>query len=231
MTLLALGNGAPDLSASIAAVKSGHVDFALGALLGSGMFVGCVVAGTVILVSGGAKARGALLRDAGAFLVAVFAVTAVLVHGRASYAQAAALLTLYVVFVLVVLGADLWHIWQQRRGAQRPQAEVEQPLLASPPPNSGPRRFTEPPVAELFMGAGAYGCGSHRFRDSRVGCHAECARSGTWLWTKGGHTAKGPVPFRPQPGRAGRAPGFAQHMACRDALAAARPPLPCASTY
>ena len=155
MTLLALGNGAPDLSASIAAVKSGHVDFALGALLGSGMFVGCVVAGTVILVSGGAKARGALLRDAGAFLVAVFAVTAVLVHGRASYAQAAALLTLYVVFVLVVLGADLWHIWQRRRGAQRPQAEVEQPLLASPAPTSatlsGPRRFTEPPVAELFM--------------------------------------------------------------------------------
>lgn len=34
MTLLALGNGAPDLSACIAAVSSGRYKLALGALLG-----------------------------------------------------------------------------------------------------------------------------------------------------------------------------------------------------
>lgn len=116
VTLLALGNGAPDLSASIAAVKTGgqcsrgqcsvrqpgvdwppwwplpgagmpglwtslqsnlqsnlrtthstsfagNYELALGALTGAGMFVGCVVAGRIVTLSGGAKARGAQIRD------------------------------------------------------------------------------------------------------------------------------------------------------------------------
>ena len=35
MTLLALGNGAPDLSSSIAAVSAGHYELAINALLGA----------------------------------------------------------------------------------------------------------------------------------------------------------------------------------------------------
>lgn len=76
VTLLALGNGAPDLSSSIAAVKSGHPHIALGSLIGSVMFVGCVVAGRLIsLHKNGVKSRGAQIRDVLALLGAVVAVT------------------------------------------------------------------------------------------------------------------------------------------------------------
>jgi Ca2+/Na+ antiporter len=76
VTLLALGNGAPDLSSSIAAVKSGHPHIALGSLIGSVMFVGCVVAGRLIsLHENGVKSRGAQIRDVLALLGAVVSVT------------------------------------------------------------------------------------------------------------------------------------------------------------
>ena len=78
------------------------------------MFVGCVVAGAVVLVSGGAKMRGALLRDVAGYLVAVAAAAGVLASGRATGGRAAALLALYAAFVLVVLGADLWRIIRER---------------------------------------------------------------------------------------------------------------------
>lgn len=75
VTLLALGNGAPDLSSSIAAVRSGNYLMALGALTGSTMFVGCVVAGKIITEHGGVKSRAAQIRDVLMQLVAVGFVT------------------------------------------------------------------------------------------------------------------------------------------------------------
>ena len=76
VTLLALGNGAPDLSSSVAAVRSGHPHIALGSLIGSVMFVGCVVAGRLIsLHEDGVKSRGAQIRDVLALLGAVLSVT------------------------------------------------------------------------------------------------------------------------------------------------------------
>ncbi len=45
------------------------------------MFVGCVVAGAVILVSNGAKARGALVRDVTAYALATGLVVGLLASG------------------------------------------------------------------------------------------------------------------------------------------------------
>lgn len=77
VTLLALGNGAPDLSSSIAAVRSGNYPLALGALTGGSMFVGCVVAGRIVAAAGGVRSRAAQIRDVLTQLVAVVAVTAI----------------------------------------------------------------------------------------------------------------------------------------------------------
>lgn len=41
--LAGLGNGAPDVSSTISAVKDGHYQLSLGALTGAGMFVTTVV--------------------------------------------------------------------------------------------------------------------------------------------------------------------------------------------
>ena len=73
--------------------------------------MGAVVAGAIMLVNGGAKARGALLRDVAALGAAVCTITAFLSAGAMSYARGGVLLAEYVAFVLIVLGADLWHIF------------------------------------------------------------------------------------------------------------------------
>eukprot|EP00890_Picochlorum_soloecismus_P005714 jgi/Picsp_1/6143/NSC_03497-R1_cation calcium exchanger 4 len=107
VTLLALGNGAPDLSSSIAAVKSGHPHIALGSLIGSVMFVGCVVAGRLIsLHKNGVKSRGAQIRDILALLGAVVAVTWILLLGKMTYGCIVLLIGLYGTYVLVVAIAD-----------------------------------------------------------------------------------------------------------------------------
>lgn len=77
VTLLALGNGAPDLSSSIAAVRSGNYPLALGSLTGGAMFVGCVVAGRIVTLNKGVSARGAQIRDVASLLIAVTTVTAI----------------------------------------------------------------------------------------------------------------------------------------------------------
>ena len=77
VTLLALGNGAPDLSSSIAAVRAGHYHLALGALTGGSMFVGCVVAGRIIVTSDGVKCRGAQIRDVMMQFMAVALIVAI----------------------------------------------------------------------------------------------------------------------------------------------------------
>uniref|UniRef100_A0A1D2ADX2 Sodium/calcium exchanger membrane region domain-containing protein n=1 Tax=Auxenochlorella protothecoides TaxID=3075 RepID=A0A1D2ADX2_AUXPR len=107
VTLLALGNGAPDLSASVAAVKSGNVELALGALTGASMFVTCIVAGRVIRICGGVSARGAQIRDIAFFAAALVLIAIVVGSGRVNAGAVAALLLLYFTYVAVVALADI----------------------------------------------------------------------------------------------------------------------------
>lgn len=46
------------------------------------MFVGCVVAGSVMLACQGAKVRGALIRDVAAYAIAVLSVALILWSGK-----------------------------------------------------------------------------------------------------------------------------------------------------
>ena len=89
VTLLALGNGAPDVSSTWSSIAQGGDGYllALGALTGAGMFVGTVVAGAVVVAAGGAKAKGALLRDVMAYLVTCGLVVAVLASGEVTLAK------------------------------------------------------------------------------------------------------------------------------------------------
>jgi sodium/potassium/calcium exchanger 6 len=141
VTLLALGNGAPDLSASIAAVKTGNYELALGALTGAGMFVGCVVAGRIVTLSGGAKARGAQIRDVLTQFITVVTVLGIIATGYFSYGSVATLLSIYAAYVVVVAVADFTHRagveWGElasrvsRRWSQKWRMELVSPLLQS----------------------------------------------------------------------------------------------------
>lgn len=62
-------------------LKRGRCVSSSGGVAGGAMFVGCVVAGAVILASGGVPARGALMRDMTAVMIAVSFIALVLASG------------------------------------------------------------------------------------------------------------------------------------------------------
>jgi len=112
VTLLALGNGAADISATISAIVSDEENgykLSLGALTGAAMLVGGVVSGVVILVADGVKCRGALIRDVMALIVTVIIVWINLLDGVVTYSNTTMFFGLYGFFVCLVLMADIYH--------------------------------------------------------------------------------------------------------------------------
>jgi hypothetical protein len=84
VTLLALGNGASDVSATMNAISSDNgygYQMSLGGLTGGAMFVTTVVAGCVVFTAGGVPCRGALVRDVMALGITVIVVASTLERG------------------------------------------------------------------------------------------------------------------------------------------------------
>ena len=111
VTLLALGNGAADVSATISAILSSPDGYllSLGALSGAGMFVSCVVTSLVILHSEGVACRGALVRDISALAVCVVIVGVSGLTGTFGTGETLTYLGVYCLFVSIVLAADIYH--------------------------------------------------------------------------------------------------------------------------
>ncbi|EJK77796.1 hypothetical protein THAOC_00351 [Thalassiosira oceanica] len=112
VSLLALGNGAADVSATMNAISSdvenGYL-LSLGALTGAAMFITTVVSGSVILTNGGLKCRGALVRDILALAITVMVVALKLETGKVSQKTESLFIGIYVMFVAIVLVADVYH--------------------------------------------------------------------------------------------------------------------------
>jgi len=79
LTILALGNGAPDVSSTFAAVTSNTFNIAIGELLGAGLFVTTVVVAAVSFASEAFLDRKSFLRDAIFYLFGVVGVI-IIVH-------------------------------------------------------------------------------------------------------------------------------------------------------
>lgn len=112
VTLLALGNGAADVSATISAITQNPEDgyqMSLGALTGAGMFVGTMVAGIVIVTADGVKCRGALVRDVIMFMMTIGLVYYFFSQGEIGSRAISSFFWSYFSFVLVVLCADIYH--------------------------------------------------------------------------------------------------------------------------
>lgn len=115
VTLLAMGNSAADVSATVSAITSDPVagyKLCLGALSGAAMLSSGVVSALVILAAPDAvPCSGALIRDVAALSLAVAAVWHQLRSGTIRPHSIALFLGLYIAFVLLVLAADLYHHW------------------------------------------------------------------------------------------------------------------------
>ncbi|WVZ91410.1 hypothetical protein U9M48_037587 [Paspalum notatum var. saurae] len=103
-TLLSLGNGAPDVLSSVVAFASSDAgDVGLSGVLGGALFVSSVVAGVVAIAGAGAAVeRSGFLRDVGFLLLALCCLLAVLRSGAVTVWAAAAFLSLYAAYVLLV---------------------------------------------------------------------------------------------------------------------------------
>lgn len=112
VSLLALGNGAADVSATVNAIcvdtENGY-KLSLGALTGAAMFIGCIVAGCVIVVADGVPCRGALVRDVMALFVTVVVVGVKLHSGVIGPSAVSLFMSMYFMFVMIVLVADVYH--------------------------------------------------------------------------------------------------------------------------
>ncbi|CAI0551128.1 unnamed protein product [Linum tenue] len=108
VTLLALGNGAPDVFASLAAVRSGQYRTGFGAILSAGTFVSAFVVGFVAIYAAPFSVDpGSFVRDVGFYLVAAMSLFYVYLSGEISFWQAAGFVGFYLFFVGVVFWMDL----------------------------------------------------------------------------------------------------------------------------
>lgn len=139
VTLLALGNGAADVSATMSAIvndEENGYNLSLGALSGAAMLVGCVVSGVIIIIAGGVPCRGALVRDVTALAVTIGVVWSQLSKGVITSGTITLFLSLYGIFVTLVLAADIYHravVVPQLRATAASLAAAEQAAASGLP--------------------------------------------------------------------------------------------------
>lgn len=163
VTLLALGNGAADVSATVSSITSDPVDgykMSLGALTGAAMVISGVISAAVILAAEGVPCRGALVRDVAMLLVTVVTVWSQLSSGKMGPESVSLFLSLYSVFVLLVLFADVYHraVVLPRLAEQAGNLELQRQLDAAneiviPPATASAAPSSPSNTAQSHLGA------------------------------------------------------------------------------
>ncbi|KAL5566116.1 hypothetical protein UlMin_029280 [Ulmus minor] len=108
VTLLALGNGAPDVFASVSAVRGGHYRTGFGAILSAGTFVSAFVVGFVAIYSAPFPLKAApFVRDVFFYLIAALFLFYVYLSAEIFLWQAVGFVLFYLFFVGFVFWMDL----------------------------------------------------------------------------------------------------------------------------
>jgi sodium/potassium/calcium exchanger 6 len=121
VTLLAFGNGSPDVFATFVALRTNAGSLAIGELLGAASFIISCVVGSMCIIKPFRVHRGPFLRDATFFAVAITTLLVILYDGWIHAWEAALLVVLYLAYVFTVIVGSWW----DRRREKRRLLEVQ----------------------------------------------------------------------------------------------------------
>ncbi|KAK5123907.1 hypothetical protein LTR85_002103 [Meristemomyces frigidus] len=116
VTLLAFGNGSPDVFSTFAAMSTNSGSLAVGELFGAAGFITAVVAGSMALIRPFHVAKKSFIRDVGFFVVAAGFSMVFLWDGKLNLWECLAMVIFYVFYVTFVV---VWHWWIGRRRKRR----------------------------------------------------------------------------------------------------------------
>jgi sodium/potassium/calcium exchanger 6 len=119
VTLLAFGNGSPDVFSTFAAFRTHAASLAVGELIGAACFITAVVAGSMALIRPFAVARKSFVRDVTFFLVAAAFSMGFIVDGKLHLWESLTMVAFYLFYVVFVVA---WHWWINQRRARRLKA-------------------------------------------------------------------------------------------------------------
>lgn len=113
VTLLALGNGAPDVFAIVVSfMGTGTNDIGLNTVLGGASFVSCVVVGIISIFVHSRHVhveKYAFVRDVGFFLLVLASLILILTRGEINLWEAVGFTSMYVVYVIVVYISTVYY--------------------------------------------------------------------------------------------------------------------------
>ncbi|KAJ1728923.1 hypothetical protein LPJ61_003781 [Coemansia biformis] len=158
VTLLALGNGAPDLASTFSAVRAGSAALAFGQIIGSASFIaGVVVGATTLAVPAYRVNRLSYLRELCFYTATVGLVAVVVLLEKLTQALAACMVALYVAYVATVVVTTY--------AEQQPQAAHSEAVagLASRCHTGLPAEGQAPPVLTLSLAPTGHANDEHTY--------------------------------------------------------------------
>ncbi|KAL1919992.1 uncharacterized protein VTP21DRAFT_1138 [Calcarisporiella thermophila] len=136
VTLLAIGNGSPDLFSTFSAMKSNSGSLAIGELVGAAAFIASVVTSSMALVTSFTVNKASFIRDLLFFSGALLIIVLIVYDQKLYFHECAFLVGYYITYVItVVFGGYIWDrvvrfrdrlaLILNLRSAEEPQPETE----------------------------------------------------------------------------------------------------------